>query len=185
MRAKPSQRTAIFLLIGFVALVYVINLVIFTLTAEAQLIAGGLFMIALGGLWLYLMGGAETLTCDRDTCRIIKPRFLLRAKSVDEVPLTSIEKVEVEEVHQISHDGPGRPGYQVVLRLMDNSSRYFSVEVFQQKAQAIANQVREHLETPGQQSLVVRRGQWIMTCIGMGAIGVGVLLILSVGIELL
>lgn len=125
MRAKQSQRHQVFLLIGFLALVVLSNLVIFALAAKAQLAAGGLFMIALGGLWIYLVGGPETLTCDHDTCRIVKPRFLLRGKSVDAMPLSSIAKVCVEEIYLMSHDGPGRTGYQVVLRGRDKPRTLF------------------------------------------------------------
>jgi hypothetical protein len=166
---------------GLVALVYLINLVIFAFAAGARLAAGGLFMIALGGLWLYLAGGTETLTCDRarDTCRAIRPRFLWRPKRVEAIQLTSIEEVRVEEVCLPSHDGPGRTGYEVVLRAGDKGSLSFPVEHSRQSAQAIANRVKAYLKAAAPESLVVRRVPWLMIAVGAGGIGVGALLILS------
>jgi hypothetical protein len=169
------------MVVGFITLVYLINLVIFTLTAEAQLAAGGLFMIALGGLWIYLAGGPETLICDRarDTCRVIKPRFLLQPRRVEGIRLTSIEEARVEEVYLPSHDGPGRTGYAVVLRARDKGSYSFSLGYSRRSAHAIANRVEAYLKTAGHKSLVVRQVPWLMIAIGAGGIGIGVLLILS------
>ena len=169
------------MLTGFIGLVYLVNLVIFTLTEKAQLTAGGLFLIALGTLWIYLMGGPETLICDRarDRCQIIKPRFLLQAKRVEAIRLTSIEEVKVDKVCRSSHDGPGRASYEVILRARDKGSFSFSSEYSQQTAAAIANRVKAFLEKAGHESLVVRRVPWLMIAIGVGGIGIGVLLIVS------
>ena len=166
---------------GLAALVYLINLVIFTLTAGAQLAAGGLLMVALGGLWIYLAGGPETLTCDRvrDTCQVIRPRFLWYPKRVEAIPLASIKEVRVEEVWLPSHDGPGRTGYGVVLRARDKGSLSFSVEYSRQSAHAIANRVEAYLKAAGHESLVVRRVPWLMIAVGAGGIGFGALLVLS------
>ena len=181
MRAKTSQRTAIFMVVGFIALVFLINLVIFTLTAGAQLAAGGLLMVALGGLWIYLAGGPETLTCDpaRDTCRVVRPRFLWRPRRVEAMRLTNIEEVRVEEVCLPSHDGPGRTGYGVVLRARDKGSLSFSIWYSRRSAHAIANRIKAYLQTAGHESLVVRQVPWLMVAVGAGGIGMGVLLILS------
>lgn len=178
MRNRPTQRSAIFIFIGLVALVYLINLVVFTLTAGAQLAAGGLLLIALGGLWIFFLGRPEILTCDRDTCRIIKPRFLWQAKRVKEIRRADIEEVRVEETYLMSHDGPGQTGYTVILLGRNKASQSFSTEDSQQSAQAIANRIRDYLKTVSRQPLVIRRVPWVMIAVGTGGIGIGVVLIL-------
>lgn len=167
------------MIVVLLAMVYLINLVIFTLAGKAQLAAGGLLMMALGGLWIYLLGAPETLTCNPEMCLIVRPRFLWTAKRVDVVPRASIEEVRVEEVHIMSHDGPGRTAYQLVLHGRDKVAHFFSVEDSQQRAQGIANRVNTYLKTPSHESVVVRRVPWVMVMVGIVGIVIGVLLILS------
>src|SRR5687767_7627119 len=179
MRIKRTQLYAGILLAAFIALIYLINLFGFTLNERAQLIVGGLVLIALGALWSYLLGGPETLVCDRggNTCQITKPRFLLQAKRVVEIPLTSIVEVSVVEVSLPSHDGPASRGYEVVLRGRDEASWSFSTEYSERRARTVVDRVKVFLKTTDRSSLVIRRWTWWMICIGVSGIGTGVLLI--------
>lgn len=182
MGAKKSQRNGALILFGFIAAVYLFNILIFSLSAERQLNAGGMALIVSGAVWIYLLGTPETLSCDRthNTCRLIKPRFLLTPKSVETFPLDRVRDVHVMETSVTSHDGPSRKGYEVRLEIEDVvRAHVFSTEDSERSADAIVRRVRSFLKDEGQPRLTVRRFPWAVIAFGVASVIFGVLLVLG------
>jgi hypothetical protein len=182
MGANKSQRNGALILFGFIAAVYLFNIFIFSLSKERQLNAGGLALIALGAAWIYLLGAPETLSCDRthNTCRLIRPRFLLTPKSVETFPLDRVRDVHVMETSVTSHDGPSRKGYEVRLEIEDaRRAHVFSTEDSERRADAIVRRVESFLKDEGQLRLTVRRFPWAMIAFGAALVIFGAWLVLG------
>ena len=182
MDAKKSQRRATLGVFGLIAAGYLVNFVIFSLPVEWQYTAGGLVLIALGVLWIYFLGASETLVCDRplNTCRLTRPRFILTPKSVTTFPLDSIREVRVDETYVSSLDGPGRTGYEVRIRTVDERIHVVSTEDNPRTAAALAKRIRTFVADDTPNSLKERRVTWMMVAVGGASIIMGVLLALGV-----
>ncbi|HEX8130495.1 MAG TPA: hypothetical protein VF527_15445 [Pyrinomonadaceae bacterium] len=181
MGAKISQRNAAFVVFGIIAAGYIFNLVIFSLSREAQFTAGGLLLVASGAACLYFSGAPETLSCDRalNTCRLTRPRFLHMPKSVETFPLDRVRAVRVNETYVSSLDGPGHTGYEVSLETEGRRVHVFCTEDRERSADAIARRIRSFLKDDSQRSLMVRRFPWMIDAVGGALIIAGALLVLS------
>lgn len=181
MAAKKSQRKAALLLAGFVAAVYFVNFFVFNLSGQGQRIAGGLVLVALGAIWIYLLGAPETLSCDRarNTCRLVKPRFLLTPERIVNLPLDRVRAARVGETYIPSHDGPGSKGYEVRLETADGGADVFTVADSARDADAIARRINSFLKDGESRPLLLRRFPWTMEATGAVFIILGALLVIG------
>ncbi len=181
MAAKKSQRNAAFLVVGFIAAVYCFNFVVFNLSGQGQRIAGGLALVVLGAIWIYLLGAPETLSCDRarNTCRLVKPRFLFTPKQIVNLSLNRVRGARVSETYVPSHDGPGHKGYEVRLETVDGGAHVFTVADSVRSAEAIARRINSFLKDRESRPLLLRRFPWTMEATGAVFILLGALLVVG------
>lgn len=177
-----SARNGTLLVFGLIALGYIGNLVVFSLPDRSpqQYAAGGLFLIALGAVWAWLVGRPTTLCLDRarNTGRLFVPRFFFVAGTVETFPLDRVRGVRVDAVALSSHDGPPSTYYEVRLETERGRAYRFTLENSRRSAERLARRARAFLKGSGKR-LTMRRFPWGMLAVG-GAFAVfGALLVLS------
>jgi len=182
MPKNNSRRKGTLIVFGFIALVYLANFVIFSLPdgSSRQYAVGGSFMVALGVFWIWAVGRHVTISLDRarNTCRLVRPRWLFEAGAVESLPLEHVRGVRVSEVTIPSHDGPASTHYEVSLETKTERVVALSLEDSRRSAERLAARLRAFLKE-GRGQLTVRRFPWLMLSLGVAFAVFGALLILS------
>jgi hypothetical protein len=182
---KVSQRKGMLFVFGFIALVYLVNFVTFSLPdgSRWQSAAGGLFMVALGVFWIWAVGRHVTISLDRGrgTCRLERPRWFFDEGEVETFPLEHVRRVRVSEVTIPSHDGPASTHYEVGMEMQTGRVVALSLEDSRRSAERLAARLRAFLKE-GRERLTVRRFPWLMLSLGAGFAAFGAFLILSAAV---
>ena len=180
MMKKNSQRKATLLVLGVIALGYLVNFVIFSLPdgSPQQYAAAGSLLVAAGAAWVWLVGRPTTLRLDRarNTCRLVRPRFFIGSGTDETFPLERVSGVRVREVTLSSHDGPDSTGYEVSIETKDGRAYVFSTEDSRPGGERLAARVRALLE--GGEPSTLRRHSWMMLAVGGAFVLCGLLVII-------